>query len=151
MAFEIEHKYLVNDTSFHEMSVRSTRLVQGYLSRVPERTVRIRISGDDAFLTVKGRNEGDTRLEFEYPVPKEDALLMLGMCQEGIIDKTRYIVPFEGFNWEVDEFHGKLQGLVTAEIELQSSHTRYKLPPFVGKNITGDPQYYNSNLLSREL
>lgn len=146
MATEIEHKYLVKNYLFKEMAYRTERIRQGYLCRKPEQTVRVRIAGHSAFLTVKGCNDGDTRLEFEYEIPYEDASTMLTLCPPPIIDKTRYYVNFDNLLWEVDEFHGHRSGLVTAEVELQTSSQTYKLPPFVGKNVTGDPSYYNSNL-----
>lgn len=145
MAHEIEHKYLVINDSFVEMSSESHHIMQGYLSRVPERVVRIRLRDDRGFITVKGKNHGDTRLEFEYEVPIEDARQMLTLCEGKIIDKTRYMVPFEGFIWEVDRFMSPVD-LTVAEIELPASDTAYPLPPFVGPNVTGDHRYYNSNL-----
>ena len=145
MAHEIEHKYLVTDDSFLAMSSGSHHIMQGYLSRVPERVVRIRLRDDRGFITVKGRNQGDTRLEFEYEVPLDDARQMLTLCEGKIIEKTRYMVPFGGFMWEVDRFTSPVD-MTVAEIELPSSDTAYPLPPFIGTNVTGDPRYYNSNL-----
>ncbi len=146
MATEIEHKYLVKNYLFKEMAFRSERIRQGYLCREPDQTVRVRIAGHSAFLTVKGRNEGDTRLEFEYEIPYNDAVTMLTLCPPPVIDKIRYFVKYDNLTWEVDEFNGHRAGLVTAEVELPDSSHTYKLPPFVGKNVTGDPAYYNSNL-----
>ena len=146
MAFETEHKYLVVNSDYEKMATKVISLAQGYLSRDPERTVRIRIADDKAYLTVKGRNHGDTRLEFEYEVPVEDARVMLGLCEGRIIRKRRYIVPFEGMVWEVDRFEGELEGLTVAEIELPQSNCKYALPPFVGEEVTGNPAYYNSML-----
>lgn len=146
MAFEIEHKYLVSNLSYREMAVARRHLRQGYLSRDPERIVRIRIADYKGFLTVKGLTKGDTRLELEYPVPVGEAEQMLRLCIPPVIEKTRYIVPFEGHTWEVDEFHHPTGIPTTAEIELSSSNTLYALPPFVGQNVTGDPAYFNSNL-----
>lgn len=145
MAHEIEHKYLVINDSFRNMSISMHHIVQGYLSRVPERVVRIRLLDNRGFLTVKGKNDGDTRLEFEYEIPAEDARQLLTLCEGRVIDKTRYIVPFEGFTWEVDCFAGS-DGLRVAEIEIPSSDTVYTLPPFIGRNVTGQVEYYNSNL-----
>lgn len=146
MAVEIEHKYLVVSTEYREMAKRSLRIRQGYLSRRTGGTVRVRVTDDCGFLTVKGRTDGDTRLEFEYAVPLEDALSMLRLCEGNIIDKTRYFVEYEGWLWEVDEFHSVEGHLVIAEIELQTSGKDYPLPPFVGREVTGDPAYYNSNM-----
>lgn len=146
MAIEIEHKYLCKDNSFKRMSHYSVRMRQGYLSRDKQHVVRVRTRGEDGYLTVKGVNDGDARLEFEYKIPIEDARRMLELCEGKVIDKTRYLVSYEGFEWEVDEFHGEHEGLVTAEIELPESHRNYALPPFVGEEVTGNPDYYNSNL-----
>ncbi|MBD5309156.1 MAG: CYTH domain-containing protein [Bacteroides sp.] len=146
MAFEIEHKYLVKDTSYRDMAAEIILILQGYIDRTPERTVRIRIIDDKGFITVKGKTIGDTRLEFEYEIPLEDARQMMNLCLPGIIEKRRYVVPFEGFVWEVDEFAGTRKGLVLAEIELPDSSTPYTLPSFIGENVTGRPEFYNSNL-----
>lgn len=146
MAIEIEYKYLVKNDNYKDLATSRTHILQGYLNREPERTVRVRVKGEKGFLTVKGKNSGASRLEFEYEIPKADAEEMLTLCMPPILDKTRYIVPFDGHVWEVDEFHGAREGLVTAEIELPSESEHYNLPGFIGKNVTGDPQYYNSNL-----
>lgn len=146
MAFEIEHKYLVEGESYKEMASGSVEIRQGYLNRDPHRTVRIRTAGRKGFITVKGKNDGDTRLEFEYEIPFDDALEMLGLCEPGIIEKRRWFVDYGGFRWEVDEYLGARKGLTVAEVELPSSGVGYPLPPFAGTNVTGDPRYYNSNL-----
>lgn len=146
MGKEIEHKYLVGDDSYRGLSVRELEIRQGYLQREPSRTVRVRTCNRTGYLTVKGRNSGDTRLEFEYEIPYADAIELLSLCDGSPIEKIRYIVPFGGFTWEVDEYKGSRSGLVVAEIELPSSNTVYPLPPFVSANVTGDPRYYNSNL-----
>lgn len=146
MSLEIEHKYLVIDDSFRELAVEKIEMHQGYLSRMLNSVIRVRITDKKAFLTIKGKNNGDTRTEFEYEIPFEDAQKMLDLCQGNIISKTRYIVPYEGFVWEVDVFHKNHEGLIIAEIELPTSDTPYTLPPFVGENVTGNPMYYNSNL-----
>lgn len=146
MAYEIEHKYLVVNDSYKEMATGKVDIRQGYLNRNPDRTVRVRLVGNKGFLTVKSRNHGAERLEFEYEIPAHDAVEIIKLAQPGIIEKTRYIVPFGGYLWEVDEFHGSLHGVVVAEVELPNNETPYNLPPFVGDNITGDPKYYNSNL-----
>lgn len=146
MSLEIEHKYLVDNDSYLELATSSVHILQGYLSRTPEAVVRVRIADDRGFLTVKGKNTGDTRLEFEYEVPLQDACQLLELCPGRILDKTRHHVPYRGHKWEVDIFHGDRNGLRTAEIELPSSDTAYDLPPFLGRNVTGDPAYYNSNL-----
>lgn len=117
------------------------------MNRDPRATVRVRIAGDRAFLTVKGVNDGAVRDEWEYGIPLGDARQIVARCASGaIIEKTRWLVDFGGFRWEVDEFHGDNSGLVVAEIELPSADTPFDLPPFVGKEVTGDPRYYNSSL-----
>ena len=147
MAKEIERKFLVEDETFVELSTIRFKIKQGYISRRPEGTVRIRIRDDRAFLTVKGRNSGAVRDEWEYEIPVSDAEEMLGRCIEGtILEKTRYVVPFGGFDWEIDVFAGAKAGLKLAEIELPSADTEFAVPPFVGEEVTGNPAYYNSNL-----
>lgn len=146
MAFEIEHKYLVINPLYKEMATGKVEINQGYLNRNPDRTVRVRTVGTKGFLTVKSRNHGSKRLEFEYEIPFNDAEEILKLSEPGIVKKTRYMVPFEGLLWEVDEFHGSLEGVVVAEVELPEHDHEYIKPPFVGEDITGDPSYYNSNL-----
>ena len=146
MAFEIEHKYLVVNELYKDMAMGKVEIRQGYLNRNPDRIVRIRTVGEKGFLTVKSRNHGAKRLEFEYEIPESDAKEILKLAEPGIVEKTRYLVPFDGFIWEVDEFHGSLQGVTVAEVELPDTDRDYPKPPFVGKDITGNPSYYNSNL-----
>lgn len=146
MSYEREHKYLVTDDSYKSMATASSHIRQGYLNRDPDRTVRIRIRDGRGFLTVKGRTVGDTRPEFEYSIPVEEAEAMLCLCAGRVIDKTRWIVPYDGFTWEVDEFHSDLAPLVVAEIELPQNTRDYPLPPFAGENVTGDERYFNSML-----
>ena len=144
---EIEYKYLVTDDSYKTLASEVHHIMQGYLSKEAERVVRVRIYDDTAFITVKGKTVKDSRLELEYEIPVDDARLMLEkLCLPSIIDKNRHIVNYKGMKWEVDEFLGNLQGLVIAEIELPSTETEYARPDFIGKNVTGDPQYYNSVL-----
>lgn len=147
MAKEIERKFLVTDSSYRAMASAERRIVQGYLSRDPRATVRVRIADGRAWLTVKGRNEGAVRDEWEYEIPASDARDMLWRCATGrVIEKTRYIVDYAGRRWEVDEFGGELSGLTVAEIELTSADEQPELPPFIGTEVTGDPRYYNSAL-----
>lgn len=156
MALEIEHKYLVKDESFKAMSLpeRTRHIEQGYLSREPERTVRVRYmltpGGEHGFITVKGITQGASRQEYEYEVPAVDARAMLALCEQPVLVKTRYIVPFAGYDWEIDCFGGELSGLILAEIELPGEDARYELPPFVGENVTGNPAYYNSALCAAQ-
>lgn len=147
MALEIERKFLIEDDSFKTLSTKQIEISQGYLSQDKERTVRVRIAGERAFITVKGENKGATRLEFEYEIPLDDARAMMSLCLPGVIEKTRYIVPREELKWEVDVFHGALEGLILAEVELPHEHFKVDLPDFIGAEVTGDPRYYNSNLV----
>ena len=147
MAKEIERKYLVINDSYKHMATNSIEISQGYLSRKIEATVRVRIANQTARLTIKGANSGIVRNEWEYEIPLNDAREMLSNCVSGrLIIKTRYIVPFAGYVWEVDNFHGDLEGLTIAEIELPDKDPTFSLPPFIGREVTGDPAYYNSNL-----
>lgn len=146
MALEIERKFLVLNQSFIDNAVSKIDMRQGYLSRDADATVRVRIANGKAFLTVKTRNKGCVRNEFEYVVPVADAETMLAACKGLVIDKTRYVVPFGGYRWEIDEFHGALDGVVVAEIELPTADAQFAIPPFVGEEVTGRPEYYNSNI-----
>jgi len=146
MALEIEHKYLVVNDRYKDVAFKCVSISQGYLNRMPERTVRVRTVDDRGFLTVKGKNTCDVRLEFEYEIPYSDAISLLELCEPGIVEKTRFYVDFKGLIWEIDEFHGQREGLVIAEVEIPESGYKYEKPSFVGKNVTGDTRYYNSNL-----
>lgn len=152
MAKEIERKFLVKDNSYAKLAIAVFPIRQAYISSVPEATVRIRVSGRQAWITVKGVNHGAERDEWEYPVPVADAEEMAAALAGGwAIDKTRHIVEFEGWKWEIDEFHGPLSGLTVAEIELPEKGAIPPLPPFVGREVTGDPRYYNSVLANSSL
>ncbi len=147
MAKEIERKFLVINDNYHALAVCNSLIEQGYLNRDPDATVRIRIRDEHAFITIKSRNTGVVRDEWEYPIPAEDARDILRRCAKGnILEKCRYIVPYAGHNWEVDEFKGSREGLVVAEVELSSADEYIELPPFVGEEVTDDTRYYNSNL-----
>ncbi len=147
MGIEIERKFLVRHDDWKSMG-KGVLLRQGYLSSVPERTVRVRIEDDKAMLTVKGRNRGATRAEWEYPLPVVDAQAMLDtLCERPVIEKYRYRIPWQGMLWEVDEFLGENAGLVVAEIELASEHQDFVKPEWVGEEVTHDPRYFNANLL----
>lgn len=149
MAKEIERKFLVNDFSYRNMAVEVKEISQGYVSLRREGVVRVRISGEKAFLTVKGINNGVSRDEWEYQIPVSDAQEMMDRVTEGVVlKKKRYIVPFENHIWEVDEYCGALKGLVIAEAELSNPDEPVALPPFIGEEVTGNPRYYNSSLAS---
>lgn len=150
MAQEIERKFLVTGP-FREQAHRQTRIVQGYLSSVPERTVRVRIKGDRGFLTIKGigNASGASRYEWEREIPAAEADQLLAICEPGVIDKVRYQVRAGEHTYEVDEFHGENEGLVIAEVELASEDQAFIRPAWVGAEVTGDPRYYNSMLMKR--
>ncbi|MEM7583958.1 MAG: CYTH domain-containing protein [Acidobacteriota bacterium] len=149
MGTEIERKFLVDGDGWREGAV-GTVYRQGYLSTAVERNVRVRLKGDRGILTVKGRAEGLTRLEFEYEIPTADAEHMLdALCLEPLIEKTRYKIEYGGAVWEVDEFAGVNAGLVVAEVELESEEQAVELPPWVGREVSGDPRYLNSNLVEK--
>ena len=145
MATEIERKFLLRDDSWRGLGT-SSEIRQGYLSRVKERTVRVRIRDEEAFLTVKGRNQGLCRPEFDYEIPTRDAEDMLQLCEGLVIEKTRHRVEYGGLVWEVDEFHSELEGLVLAECELTDPDQEIDKPTWVGDEVTRDPRYFNANL-----
>lgn len=148
MLQEIERKFLVAG-EFKSSATTSMRITQGYLCSVPERTVRVRIMGEKAFITVKGKSSdsGASRFEWEKEITVEEAGKLLALCEPGIIDKTRYIVDVEGYIYEVDEFYGDNEGLVLAEIELSSEQQTFVKPEWLGREVTDDPRYYNSMLV----
>ena len=147
MAFrEIERKFLVAGDFRSEVSGAS-HIIQGFLSSAPGRTVRVRLRDDRGFLTVKGPAKGLTRFEWEKEIPGAEAELLLRLCEPGVIDKTRYLVPApDGHVWEVDEFHGDNEGLVVAEVELGAEDEAFERPAWLGEEVTGDRRYYNSSL-----
>ncbi len=147
MAKEIERKFLVVNDSYKALSYKYINIQQGYIYTDKRAVIRVRIRDTDAFLTIKGENRGAERDEWEYKIPLSDAKEMLANLSTGaIVAKTRYLIDFGGFKWEVDEFDSPVNGLIVAEIELPSSDTAFSLPPFIGKEVTGDPAYYNSSI-----
>ena len=149
MSKEIERKFLVPDTAFLA-GQGGERLVQAYICATGRATVRVRIAGARAWLTLKGRSEGISRTELEYPIPCADAELCLAeLCAEGVVAKTRYRVPHGGHTWEVDVFEGANAGLVVAEIELGSEQEPFDRPAWLGEEVSGDPRYANSQLAER--
>ncbi|NKF48975.1 CYTH domain-containing protein [Shewanella sp. WXL01] len=151
MAQEIERKYLVKNEDFKAIAARQVRIIQGYLSSVPERTVRVRVKGDKGFLTIKGigNESGASRYEWESEIPVAEAQDLLKICEPGVIDKTRYLVEYEGHIFEVDEFYQSNEGLVVAEVELQSEDQQVNKPSWLGEEVTGDARYYNSMLMKQ--
>ena len=148
MGNEIERKFLVKG-DFKPLVSKQTRIIQGYLSSVPERTVRVRVKGDKGYITIKGigNASGASRFEWEKEVPVNEINDLLKICEPGVIDKTRYLVKAGPHTFEVDEFYGENQGLVLAEIELGSETEAFEKPAWLGDEVTGDTRYYNSMLM----
>lgn len=148
MAQETERKFLV-EGNFKAEAVKAISIVQGYLSSVPERVVRIRIRGAKGYLTIKGRpnHSGLTRYEWEKEIPADEARELLRLCEPGIIEKTRYYIPVGKHVFEVDEFYGENQGLLLAEIELADENENFMKPAWLGPEVTGDIKYYNAMLI----
>jgi adenylate cyclase len=145
MTREIERKFLVNGTAWKAGAV-AERIEQGYLSADERRTVRVRIEGDRAVLTIKGKARGITRNEFEYRIPLADARALLKLCDRPLIEKTRHTLLVGCHIWHVDEFHGDNAGLVMAEIELKRPDEPFHRPAWLGHEVSGDQRYVNSNL-----
>ena len=157
---EIERKYLVTSDCYKELAVARYHIRQGYISREKTGTVRVRITDDKAYLTIKGKPAAGhfARYEWEKEIDVQEAEELMKLCQGTVIDKTRWIVPAETVDnlqltvdnlqliWEVDEFHGKHEGLVVAEIELESEEQSFEKPAFIGDEVTHDPRYYNANM-----
>lgn len=145
---EIERKFLVKDDSFKDDAFSHNRIVQGFLSTVPERTVRVRISDKKGYLTVKGLGNvsGTTRFEWEKEIDLTDAENLLKICERGKIEKIRYLVKSGNHTFEVDEFYADNQGLVIAEVELKEENENFRSPKWLGEEVTGDTKYYNSAL-----
>lgn len=149
MPKEIERKFLVKNDHFKKEAER-IYIRQGFLSRAKNRTIRIRIADDKAYLTIKGKSNGSVRREYEYEIPKKHAEEMMDhMCKKHIIKKYRYLVNYQGNTWEVDEFMGENEGLVVAEIELEERGQHFAKPAWVGEDVTDDPKYFNSNLSTK--
>ncbi len=148
MLQEIERKFLV-EGDYKSLVIKSLRITQGYLSSVPERTVRVRIKDDSGYLTIKGpmNKTGISRFEWEMEIPVEEAKVLMELCEPGVIDKTRHIIPASGgLFFEVDEFHDENKGLIVAEIELPNENRLFEKPLWLGREVTGDKRYYNSML-----
>ena len=145
---EIERKFLVKSEAFKDQAFNSYDIRQGFLNSAPERTVRIRLKNDKGLLTIKGKSSADglSRFEWEKEIPKTDAEALLVLCENGIIDKTRYEVKVGNHTFEVDEFYGDNQGLIIAEVELNSKTDTFEKPDWLDEEVTGDIKYYNSNL-----
>lgn len=148
MAQEIERKFLVKGDFKKDVS-KQMRITQGYLSSVPERTVRVRIKGDKGFITIKGigNTSGASRYEWEKEIPVDEVRELLELCEPGVIDKTRYLVNHDGLTFEVDEFYGDNDGLMVAEVELKAEGQTFGKPDWLGEEVTGDVKYFNSMLM----
>ncbi|HLL22590.1 MAG TPA: CYTH domain-containing protein [Kofleriaceae bacterium] len=144
MANEIERKFRV-DPTWHPPG-EGTAFEQGYLNTAPERTVRVRIEGDRAKLTIKGASAGISRPEFEYDIPLDDARQLLGLCEPSVVTKRRHVVEHAGKEWEVDVFGGDNEGLIVAELELAAEHETFERPPWLRDEVSDDRRYYNSQL-----
>lgn len=147
---EIERKFLVQSTDFIKLAHQHDKIKQGYLSKDPARTVRIRIKNNKSFITIKGASNasGMSRYEWEKELPLQEGIALLKLALPVVIEKTRYLVKHHGFIFEVDVFEGEHQGLIIAEVELEHEHVQIELPPWIGKEVTGDPRYYNASLSS---
>jgi CYTH domain-containing protein len=145
---EIERKFLVNGVVYREEATSHIRILQGFLSADPDRTIRVRCIGNHGFLTIKGRtfDQGTSRPEWEYEIPLREAQELLSLCIPTPVEKVRYHVPCGSHTFEVDEFLGANQGLVLAEVELQDKQEEFMRPSWLGAEVTGDPRYYNSQL-----
>ena len=147
MAKEIERKFLVKES--WQPQDEGIKIAQGYLSTVPERTVRVRIKGNKGYLTIKGKNQGISRTEFEYEIPLGDAEELLKLAEQPILSKTRYLEQHGNRLWEIDVFAGENQGLVVAEVELPDEQADFSRPDWLGQEVSGDVRYYNANLIKK--
>lgn len=145
---EIERKFLVTSQAFKDKAFKNTRIIQGFLSTDPERTVRVRLKGEKGILTIKGKSSPDglSRFEWEKNITEKDAKALLKLCKEGIIDKIRYEVNVGNHIFEVDEFFEDNEGLIVAEVELNSEDETFTKPEWLGNEVTGVKKYYNSQL-----
>ncbi|MEN9399949.1 MAG: hypothetical protein RL632_1050 [Bacteroidota bacterium] len=147
---EIERKFLLHTALWDALEKPSPKkIIQAYLVNTPEKTVRVRIKGSKGYLTIKGPTKGISRSEFEYEIPLGDAEALIEQFAEKVIDKDRYELRFEGKVWEVDVFHGKLEGLLLAEIELQEEGETFSIPNWISTEVSTDPEYFNARLIDR--
>lgn len=147
MGVEIERKFLLKNDSWRSLA-RGTKYRQGYLNSAKDRTVRVRTIGDKGYLTIKGISRGAVRLEYEYEISVADAQAMLKeLCEKPLIEKKRHKVEYKGLIWEIDEFFGENQGLIVAEVELESEDQKFVKPGWISEEVTGDPRYFNANLI----
>ncbi|MBF0572719.1 MAG: CYTH domain-containing protein [Desulfamplus sp.] len=174
MAIEIERKFLVLNNSWQTSDIKGVNIKQGYIKNSIDSVVRIRLTDEKGFVTIKGNlikepkkkenminnaaagcsleindNNSLCRLEFEYEIPPQDALEMLGLCEKPLVEKIRYNINFMGYDWSIDYFEGDNYGLIVAEIELKTEHEIFEKPPWLGKEVTCDSRYLNSNLIKK--
>jgi adenylate cyclase len=149
MGVEIERKYLIKNSDWKNRVIEKIEIKQGYLNSNIERTVRIRLNNIKAFITIKGKTINTSRQEFEYEIPYEEGNSLINMCESPIIEKTRFIVQEDNGIWEIDEFKGENQGLIVAEIELKHENQKFKVPQWIGKEVSNDSRYYNSSLIHK--
>lgn len=149
MAIEIERRFLVSGSQWRQSANTGTDYRQGYLSIDQERTIRVRVSNDGAYITVKGPMIGFIRSEYEYSIPTQDAEQMLQtVCLQPIIEKTRYRLTYQDVDWEIDEFHSQNRGLIVAEVELEAENQVFEPPEWIGEEVTENPRYLNSQLVA---
>ncbi|KNY28252.1 CYTH domain-containing protein [Pseudobacteroides cellulosolvens] len=147
MGSEIERKFLTQSNNYRNIS-EGVPYMQGYICSGKGKVVRVRVAGTKGYITIKGPHKGIKRAEYEYEIPLDDAKEMLeNLCSKPLIEKDRFKVNYEGFVWEIDEFHGENEGLVVAEIELTDENQHFTTPEWIGKEVTGDSKYYNSSLI----
>jgi adenylate cyclase len=144
---EIERKFLVLNNDFMNDSYENYTIKQGFISNDPERVVRIRIAKNKGFLTIKGKNKGIERIEWEKEIPHDEANILMNLCKKPILEKTRYLVNYQCFLYEIDVFEGSNKGLIVAELELENSKQTYEKPNWLGNEVSEDTRYYNSNLI----
>jgi len=147
MGLEIEKKFLIKNDNWKQFVSEEKEITQGYLNANPNRTVRVRITGKQGFLTIKSKSKGSVRSEFEYEIPIEDATELIELCEKPILSKTRFIVKFENHKWEIDVFEKENKGLVVAEIELSKEDEFFLTPDWIGKEVTEETKYYNLQLI----
>lgn len=148
MGIEIERKFLLKNEDWRSEVTSNTIIKQGYLNSDKERTVRVRVRNKKGYLTIKGESKNATRQEFEYEIPISEAISMLLLCIKPIIEKTRYLVLIGDKTWEIDEFYGENKGLILAEIELEKEEEKFRIPSWIGEDVTHDSRYFNSSLIT---
>jgi len=148
MPIEIERKYLLRNDDWKLAADQGTQYVQGYLVGSKAASVRVRVEGEKGFINIKSATLGVYRKEYEYPIPLDEAKeLLITLCEQPLVEKTRYIVKHDGLEWEIDVFEGRNAGLIVAEVELESEDQKINLPAWCGKEVSEDPRYYNVSLV----